>query len=183
MPGEWIGFAIDGFGDVTGDGIADLILGSHWIAAGTHTSGVGRVYSGGCLRALERSCVAAPNSVGPGAFLATHGTQSIADDDLVLVADGLPPGAMALAIFGSTPAQLSFGHGFLCVRPFGPGPSPLYPALPADAAGHFERAVGLAAAGPPITGTSWTFQVLYRDPLAGGVAFNGADALTATFCP
>lgn len=136
-----------------------------------------------CLRP-QLYCIGAPNSVGGGASIGFNGGFSVGDNDLVLRAQGVPPGQPALFYYGVESVQEPFGDGFRCV---GGHTVRLLPPGNADGAGAVSRALHLE--GPPSTGgeieagTSWSFQLWYRDPAAGGAGFNLSDALRATFCP
>lgn len=48
------------------------------------------------------------------------------------------------------------------------------------AGGRFPRSIAYAPVGP---GDIRRFQLLYRDPAAGGARFNTTNALEVTFCP
>lgn len=179
---ERLGHAVGGISDLDGDGLGEILASTHWSPSTSAAPGSGRVLSGGALRGLERSCVAAVNSSGAGARLAASGTRSIADDDLGFACAALPAGAFALLVHGAAPAMLPFGDGYLCVDPFAPGLTRRGVAA-ADAAGRAAWEVDLGSPAAPAPGESWTFQVLYRDPAAGGSGLNGSEALTATFVP
>ncbi|MEM9379739.1 MAG: hypothetical protein AAGB93_07285, partial [Planctomycetota bacterium] len=180
---ERMGTAVDGVADLDVDGLAELVVGTRWDAAQSGEPGVALVLSGGALRAPLRSCAGAPNSVGPGGSLHAAGTRSIADDDLVIAAEGMPTGTFALLVRGPSPARFPFGDGYLCVDPFSPGLTRVLPVRPVDASGGAAWPIDLATATAPAAGESWTFQALYRDVAGGGAGFNGTDALTATFVP
>jgi len=181
-PFERLGAAIGGAPDLDGDGLGEVLAVTRWTASMSNMPGRGRVLSGGALRGPERTCVAAPNSAGPGARFAATGTRSIADDDLGFACASLPPGAFALLVYGAAPAMLAFGDGYLCVSPFAPGLT-RRGVRAADSAGFASWEVDLSSPAGPAPGESWTFQVIYRDVAAGASGFNGSDALTATFVP
>lgn len=178
---EQFGVAVGGIPDLDGDGLGEVVVGSTRDPAAPADPGHALVIAGGALRAPARSCVGAPNSVGPGARLSWDGTRSIGDDDFTLGVAGAPPGSFALLVHGVVPAFLPFGDGFLCISPFSPGLVPVRPVVALDAAGAATWDLVLGGAGGPAPGESWTFQALYRD--RGGAGFNGSDALTATFVP
>lgn len=105
------------------------------------------------------------NSTGLGAVLAAAGSGSLALDDLELQAWTLPSDARLLLLVGDTSASLPFGDGHLCVG----GAALRLASAPANARGLAHFGVGLlgsvAAAGHPTSpGSSYAFQVLYRDP-------------------
>lgn len=129
-------------------------------------------------------CIAAPNSQGPnGAHLSITGSSSLAQNDLVLVASGVRPGAPGFFYFGATQQQIPLGNGYSCAG------TPLFrlaaPNLFADASGVLRRpvdfTVGSALNIQP--GSVWNFQVKYRDIPGGGAGYNFTDGLQLTFCP
>lgn len=131
-------------------------------------------------------CVAAPNSVGPGAHIGSTGSTVIALNNLTLTCNGLPPGTNGLWFYGPNAAQVPFGNGFRCVTGtvFRLGPPQLV-----SVGGTVARALDLNA--PPASGgpgaiapaSTWRFQFWYRNPAAGGAGFNLSDGLEAVFCP
>jgi hypothetical protein len=132
-------------------------------------------------------CVAAPNSAGAGAVISAGGSTSLAANDLELHAAGAVPGQFGLYFYGPDAAQQPFGDGFLCVSG---GFFRLSPAQQATGAGAIDRAVDLTqppmsgGAGEVLAGSTWRFQLWYRDPAGpGGAGFNLSDALEAVFCP
>lgn len=165
--------------DVNGDGREDIA------AYDASSPGFVRIFSGAALAPLERSCVAAPNSVGAGAHLGAVGSLSVLDGDLRLEARGLPPRAFGLFVRGRTAGSFVFGDGVLCVSPFDGGLVRIE-VVQADDAG---AALTSAVHGPTLPGTeillgsSWSFQMLYRDPSGGPAGFSGSDALRGAFVP
>jgi len=131
-------------------------------------------------------CVGAPSSAGPGASIGWSGSTSVAANDLVLEASGLPPGQFGLFFYGRSPIQVPFGDGFLCV---GGGVFRLNPPLVTDAAGEVARPLDLtrppaaSGAGAITAFSTWRAQFWYRDPAGGGAGFNTSDGLTLPFCP
>lgn len=133
-------------------------------------------------------CTGAPNSVGLGALIGWAGSLSIADDNFVLTATGLPPNTAGLFLYGPDQQQVPFGNGYLCVAP---GSAGLFRigAAQANALGQVVRPLYLHA--PPMNGgpgavgagSAWNFQFWYRNPAGGGAGFNTTDALRAVFCP
>lgn len=155
--------------------------------AGEDIQGAAYVYDlvGG---GLSNYCIAAPNSSGPGAFMACHGSTSIADNDFWLHSSGSTPNNFGRYFYGPGQQQLPFGNGFLCVDPGATGLFRLNPPIAADGTGYIERRVDFSA--PPAgggdgaieAGSTWYFQLWYRDP-AAGTGFNLSDGLSVTFCP
>lgn len=138
---------------------------------------------------VETYCIAAPNSTGQGALLHVVGTSSVAANDLSLVVTGGAPGMVGMFFYGHRGAAVPFGNGYLCVRVAGPGPFRLPPPAHANGTGIFRRDVDLTAApagsGPGRIegGSTWAFQLWYRNPLGGGPGFNLSNAAEVHFCP
>lgn len=131
-------------------------------------------------------CSAAPNSAGAGARISSSGSPSIAAASFRLHASGAPPNQFGLFLYAAGQAQVPFGDGFRCVT------NPIFrlrPALSADGTGAFSRPLDFSA--PPASsgpsqispGSTWNFQLWYRDPAAGGSGFNLSDGLRAHFVP
>jgi hypothetical protein len=131
-------------------------------------------------------CVAAPNSVGPGAHIGSSGSTVIALNNLTLTCNGLPPGTNGLWFYGPNAAQVPFGNGFRCVTGT---VFRLGPPQTSSAGGTVARALDLtvppASSGPGaiLAASTWRFQLWYRNPAAGGAGFNLSDGLEAVFCP
>jgi hypothetical protein len=129
-------------------------------------------------------CIAAPNSQGPnGSHMSITGSTSLAANDMVLVADGVRPGAPGFFYFGATQQQIPLGNGYSCAG------NPLWrlatPNLFADANGMLFRPVNFTV-GSALNiqpGSVWNFQVKYRDIPGGGARYNFSDGLQVTFCP
>jgi len=169
---EWPGGALDAWVDLGGDR-------EHLLAEG---GGVP------CIDPL-RYCVAAPNSAGPGALIDSSGPPSVSANAFTLTVAGGPPVQPALFFYGPAQNQIPFYDGYLCVGAGGLGLFRLAPALVLDGTGAGARWLDLAAppanAGPGriALGSTWYFQVWYRDPAAGGTGANLSDGLRVSFCP
>jgi len=128
-------------------------------------------------------CVAAPNSVSPGATLCAAGSGSIAANDLVLQCSSLPTNQFGVFYYGPNQIQLAFGNGWRCV---GGGVFRL-PILNSGSGGVMTYVVDNTsppqASGQLQAGESWNFQCWYRDPAGGGAAFNLSDATSILFTP
>lgn len=137
----------------------------------------------GSAPAIHTYCDALPNSTGVSARIGHQGTASVTNNDLVLVASDLPPNQFGLFFFGPWPTQLSASAGNLCVTG---GLHRLPPAL-ATGLGAVARPVDLQAphptAGTPQVGTTWYYQLWYRDPTAVQGTSNFSDGLRVTFQP
>ena len=132
-------------------------------------------------------CVAGANSAGPhGALICGSGSVRLVDNAFKLNVTGAAPGNIGLFIYGSAAAQKPFGNGTLCLAP------PVFRWLPAvqiDPSSNASRALDFTqppfSSGPgAITpGSTWYFQLWYRDPVGGGAGYNLSNGLKATFHP
>ncbi len=124
-------------------------------------------------------CIGAPNSTVAGASMSATGTDSVANNDLVLLAGPVPdqPGVF---FYGPDQVQVPFGNGFRCV-----GGQLNRLAVEQAAGGVLSHALDNtsppAAAGLITPGSTWHFQAWYRDPAAGGANFNLSDGYTILF--
>jgi YVTN family beta-propeller protein len=132
-------------------------------------------------------CVGAPNSAGPGASIGYTGTTSISINNFTLTATGVVPNKPGYFIYGTSQVQIPLGDGFRCV---GGTLFRLRPATNASGSGAMSRLVNFtvppAGSGPGqiAPGSTWNFQLWYRDPLGpGGTGTNLSNALEATFTP
>jgi len=127
-------------------------------------------------------CSANPNSTGLPASINYTGTPSFAMNNFVLSGLDLPPSAACLFFHGTgrVDPAVTFGNGLRCVG------------------GTQQRLGSLAANGGTVIqfqdltsptyanvqpGDVRRFQLIYRDPAAGGGRFNTTAALEVTFCP
>ncbi len=131
---------------------------------------------------LATYCDTSPNSVGPGALIGWTGSASVSANDLVLQADGCPPGKPAIFFYGPQQTQIPFGNGKLCVT----GGAFRLQVTQIDPTGTVTHALDITNPPNPhgqiSSGDTWNFQCWYRDPAAGGSGFNLSDAREATFC-
>jgi len=136
-------------------------------------------------------CSGFPNSTGVSATLTTSGSTSLASNDLVLSAAGLPSGEFGLFFYGFAPqypvyAATPLGDGRLCIAG---GLFRLPPAATSSAQGTVVRPVDSSAApmgsgpGAVLSGTRVYAQYFYRDAASSGAGFNVSQALTIEFCP
>jgi hypothetical protein len=165
----------------TGSNSAGLALG--------HQIGSVFVVGGDTARLVENVpqigtayCIGAPNSVGTGASIAIYGSAVVADNDVLLTANGMPPSVPGLFILAPQQAQLPFGDGFLCV---GGSIARVLPMALSTPQGTVQQAPDLqspAFAGLILPGTTHHFQRWYRDPPGpGGSTFNLSDARQVVF--
>ena len=142
----------------------------------------------GCSRSTY--CTSAANSVGAGARISSGGSLSLLFNDFELGVEDAPPHQFGLFFYGAGQGSSSFGDGTLCVSGGGAGLFRFGPPTQTDATGGMTRAIDWtspptsAGGGAAIPGTTWNYQLWYRDPSGpGGTGFNLSDALTATLCP
>ncbi len=124
-------------------------------------------------------CPARDSSLGVPAILDAPCAPSVAANDFSIAASPVPAG-MGVLVFGPGFDRALWSDGILCVG------GPLLATSP-------ERTVGgtlsfaLDLSPPPgdaiPAGSSWGFQVLYRDPGVGGAGFDPSDAVRCTFRP
>ena len=124
-------------------------------------------------------CTAIVNSLGQPATISAQGSLSVSAQSLTLVAAPVPnqPG---LFYYGPDQVQFPFGNGFRCVGGTVfrlPVTSALNQVLAHDVDFTVWPASLIAA------GEVWNFQGWYRDPAAGGAAFNLSDGIELTFQP
>lgn len=129
------------------------------------------------------TCATSPNSAGPGAVMGSSGSTSVSANDLTLLATGCPPSQFGIFFYGAEESFAFLGNGILCVE------SPLFrlPVVTSSSSGDASHPLDVndppGPAGQITAGSSWVFQLWYRDPAGGGAFFNLSDALVATFCP
>ncbi|MFP8871145.1 MAG: hypothetical protein VCB43_06825 [Myxococcota bacterium] len=126
-------------------------------------------------------CAANPNSTGAPAHISAGGSDSILANDLVLHASPVPnnPG---IFIYGPNQTQTPFGNGFLCLQgQVGFLYTPVFAA--SNNAMRIVDYANLPVGSQISAGSTWNFQYLYRDPVAGGAKFNTSDGLSITFTP
>ena len=121
-------------------------------------------------------CVGGPGAqLGVEATMAASGSASLADDDLTLIANPVPP-QPGLFYFGTNQIQVPFGNGFRCV-----GGTLTRLSVISPATGTARQTVATAAVGL-VPGTRH-FQYWFRDLGGGASPFNLSDALSISFTP
>lgn len=126
-------------------------------------------------------CVAGPNSIGGGATMSLTGSTSLQANAFQLEVQGAASSAPGVFLYGTERDQLPFGNGFACIAA---PTSFLLPVRITDPAGSAQLAIDLATS--PLGSSeccTYTFQFLYRDPLAGPPGFNLSDGLEVTIVP
>jgi len=189
----------DGYADAIALSGAQLVAGA-WLA-NTTVVDAGRVWvyhrevglSAVCPCDLVAACGAVSpdggciNSTGLSARLRGCGTASVIADDLTLIGTGIPPSQFVLPFMGNSliPATV-LGAGRRCaggsVKRFAPqlvgtsGEVQIGPGLAALSA-NLHGAAGIVA------GSTWTFQLWYRDNAQVCSNVNLTDGLTVQFHP
>lgn len=175
--------AIAAGGDLSGDGVPDLLVGRP-LQGSSIGDGEVRGFSIGCSTdPVGNYCTSSPNSAGSGAVMGSTGSSSVSANDLRLEASGCPPGQNGIFFYGASEAALPFGDGVRCIA------SPIYRLNPpvGTGSGTATRLLDLEAlppsAAPILAGSRWRFQFWYRDPGFGSFGFNLSDGLAVEFCP
>jgi len=169
------GMALTGSGDMNGDGVPDLIVGSpRNEEAGTESGNV-TVLSGEVALAqqycfadgVDASCpcgnldpdAGCANSTGSGALVIASGSSSVSADDLILTAIGVPTNQSGVMFMGVSAISTPFNGGSLCCG----GPLQRFPVKNSGPSGVLTYGPGL----PPmvdITGLATSyFQAWFRD--------------------
>jgi len=126
-------------------------------------------------------CSAPANSTGGSAAIRGEGSDVVAANDLMLIAEGLPFGQFGLFFSGPNDGGTPLGNGQLCIA----GPLTRYaPLVVASAAGEARLALdllSLPASLSAIPGATVRYQYWFRDPAAGGSQSNLSDGLRITW--
>ncbi|MBK7874918.1 MAG: YncE family protein [Planctomycetes bacterium] len=130
-------------------------------------------------------CIAAPNSVSPGAFIGYTGSTSVGVNDFRLRVTGATS-APGLFYYGDQSTQIPLGDGWLCVtgNAFRLGPATNAPGGVNSRLLNFAAPPAGSGLGQVLPGSTWYFQYRYRNvngPL--GTGYNQSDALQVTFTP
>ncbi len=131
----------------------------------------------------EEYCVANTNSTGQVGHMQFVGVPSITTNNVSLSGSQLPAGQFCLFIYGQTENQLPAYDGILCFSnpiirhsitlsdPFGQTSTP------------FDLSSPVQPNGQILAGTTWNFQIFYRDTGFGATGANLTLPLRVTFCP
>lgn len=134
-------------------------------------------------------CAGEPNSTGARASLRAFGNLDPAQNDLRLLAAGMPPHGLAIGLVGRSGARVPLaggGAGTLCLGSgFGRLSNQVVIATPTGEAAldiDLTHLPGPMGSYTIVRGDTLRFQVWYRDIAAGGLATsNLTDAVTVTF--
>jgi hypothetical protein len=171
LDGERFGRALGVIGDLRGDGSLSIGVG-----AGAGVDG-GAIWILTFDRAQGSSyCAATPNSTGSAAQTRASGSLSLGHDHLTLFAEPVPNTAHVF-FFGPNQAQFPFGNGFQCASG---GLTRI--GSPSLSSGHVAE-LSLDLVGLGLVPGAQNFQCWFRDPLAGGAAFNTSGGLELVFGP
>jgi hypothetical protein len=125
-------------------------------------------------------CSPAANSTGLPATVSFTGSTAIADNDVTLHVGPMPDGFGFFFYGQSTAPGTSVGNGVLCLG------GSLFRSTPAFASGNllstpFDLANPPVPAAAILSGSTWNFQLVFRDTEGGGAGFNFSDGLQLTF--
>lgn len=126
-------------------------------------------------------CTSLPNSTGKSASIGAQGDASRQLNNLVISAVGLPDTANSMLVSGTSAVDpgTPFGNGLLCV-----GGTLIRHGIHVANGGVILDAQDMQS--PEYIGVqpgdTRYYQVIYRDPPAGGALFNTTDAVAVTFC-
>ena len=122
----------------------------------------------------ETYCLSTPNSTGVAATIGADGVPSITQNSFTLRASVVPD-EVGVFVFGTSPTQIPFGNGLLCVG----GNLRRSPTL-VGVHGKLTWSPDLGA-GVVTPGMRGFFQAIFRDALGGGAEFDSSDGLAVTF--
>ena len=175
-------------GDLNGDGLGDFATGNAWYQNSLGGQGLIRAWAGFQADA-EVVCAASPSSAGAGALLEVGGDIALGSSwhtPPELIASAAPPGTPGLFFYGPPAAPTPFGDGTRCLGApaFRLGPPELVePDGTARREISFTQPPAGSGPGEIQPGSTWTFQLWYRDPQGGPAGFNLSEALRITFAP
>ncbi|MFT4539794.1 MAG: hypothetical protein ACI841_003371 [Planctomycetota bacterium] len=127
-------------------------------------------------------CSSTPNSSGQAAGITILGSTTVSANDLDLIAFLCPAGQVGIFYYGPNESSQAFGNGTRCVG----GSTTRLPIVSTDIFGEARWSLDLTNLPPGggiQAGDTVKFQFWFRDPAAGGAAFDLTDGLSATFCP
>ena len=139
-----------------------------------------------CECTAQSHCPTSPNTVGAGVEISVSGVSSVSNATMGFDAEGGPGNQPGLFFYGSGTANAPFGEGVRCVS------TPVYrmpPPVFFDGAGEASHSINFSTnpvgSGPGQIqpGSTWYFQLWYRDPTGGPFGWNLSNGLEVTFCP
>ncbi len=138
---------------------------------------------------IQTYCQVNTNSTGFPAIIDYLGSASLAANDLSLFASPCAYNQFGVFFYGPEQIDIPFGNGHLCVGAGGVGLFRLNPPVQVNGFGDASRDLDYTVppmnggAGEVTSGSTWNFQFWFRDPMAGGSAFNTSNGLSVLFCP
>lgn len=167
--------AVAGLGDINGDGNPDYAIGWSYRV---------RVYAGDPFLG-ENYCISTAHTGGLSAQIGATGSSSVAGNNLSLQVTDAVSDQFGIFYYGTGRNQVPFGYGWRCANP----PFRRLPIVQLDASGNGQHSFDNTP-NPAIpeslkiyAGRTFNFQFWFRDPAAGGPAFNLSDAVEITFSP
>ena len=122
----------------------------------------------------QRFCDSQANSTGGPALISAQGHNSIAADELTIVAAPVP-NQFCVFLYGTDKTQVAFGNGFLCVT------GSVTRLRPAVLATGNTASLDVDLSG--FTPGTLHFQCWFRDPQGGGAKFDTSDGVSITLAP
>jgi hypothetical protein len=137
---------------------------------------IGELRTDACAPPWSSYCTVNPNSTGFPALMGASGSTDISDNNFTVTASQLPPNQFYIFFYGPNQIDIPFGNGRLCV---GAPQTRLNPPQLSTGGGLASRVVNISGFAPGVQ----NFQCWFRDPPAGGAAYNTSDGLSVTFVP
>jgi len=128
----------------------------------------------------EVYCSSTINSTGSPGSIWAQGSARVSFSDLELFAVNMPAAQPCAFVHGDTQVSTPFGDGLLCIG----GQGARWPVQLTDAQGGAALDVVYSSVpgGMLLPGTSWNFQLWFRDPTGpGGSGLNTTDAINIPF--
>ncbi len=140
-----------------------------------------------CAGVIEMGCEATANTTGEITRLSFSGGTSITSTTSRLVANGGIPAQPGVFFYGPDAISIPLGDGVRCVGgvPLRRLGSPTMFDLQGDSEHIMDYQAGPLGAGPAtvLPGSTWHFQLWYRNPSPQGTGHNLSSSLGLTFCP
>ena len=140
------------------------------------------VYDNPCPAPVEY-CPSLVNSSGLPALIGSVGSTSLATNYFQLTASQCPQMQFGIFIYGQDRTVFGAGDGLVCFQNI----AQRLPIVQTDAGGHAAHLLDFSsppqATGLITAGSTWSFQLWYRDTGFGTSGYNFSSALEVTFCP